>query len=110
VDDTQDSKRRHCSPHKKVTAVKRHLLERVPISAICGELTIAPDMPYQRQPERFENTYLSFETDRRSQAIEATKDRKIEQLESELRCHWAIERRQLVRASKDTSRRFSLVA
>jgi hypothetical protein len=32
VDETQDSKRRHFSPHEKVAVVKRHLLERVPIS------------------------------------------------------------------------------
>jgi hypothetical protein len=32
VDKTQDSKRRHFSPHKEVAVVKRHLLERVPIS------------------------------------------------------------------------------
>ncbi len=34
MDKAQDSKRRHFSPHEKVAAVKRHLLERVPISAI----------------------------------------------------------------------------
>jgi transposase-like protein len=38
VDKTQDSKRRHFSPHEKVAVVNRHLLERVPISAICEEL------------------------------------------------------------------------
>jgi hypothetical protein len=32
VDKTQDSKRRRFSPHEKVAVVKRHLLERVPIS------------------------------------------------------------------------------
>jgi hypothetical protein len=37
VDKTQDSKRRHFSPHEKVAVVKRHLLERVPISVLCEE-------------------------------------------------------------------------
>ncbi len=46
MDKTQDSKRRHFSPHDKVAAVKRHLLVCVPISAICEELKIAPNMFY----------------------------------------------------------------
>jgi transposase len=79
VDKTQDSKRLHFSPHEKVAAVKRHLLERVPISAICEELKIAPNMFYRWQQALFENAHLSFETDSKSKAIEATKDRKIEQ-------------------------------
>jgi transposase len=71
-------------PHEKVAAVKRHLLERVPISAIREELKIAPNMFHRWQQELFENAHPSFETDRTSKAIEATKDRKIEQLESKL--------------------------
>ena len=47
VDKTQDSKRRHFSPYAKVAVVKRHLLERVPITAICEELKIAPNMFYR---------------------------------------------------------------
>jgi transposase-like protein len=77
VHKTQDSNRRHFSPHEKVAVVKRHLLERVPISAICEEQKISPNMFYRRPQERFENAYLSFETDRKSKAIEATKDRRI---------------------------------
>ena len=55
---------------------KRHPLERVPISAICEELKIAPNMFYRWQQALFENAHLSFETDRKSKAIEATKDRR----------------------------------
>ncbi len=47
MDKTQDSKRRHFWPHDKVAAVKRHLPERVPISAISEELKIAPNMFYR---------------------------------------------------------------
>jgi transposase-like protein len=57
--------------------VKRHLLERVQISAICEELKISPNMFYRWPQELFENAHLSFETDRKSKAIEATKDRRI---------------------------------
>ncbi|MFM7073756.1 MAG: transposase, partial [Planctomycetota bacterium] len=76
MDKTQDSKRRHFSAHEKVATVKRHLLERMPISAICEELKIAPNMFYRWQQALFENAHLSFETDRKSKAIEATRDRK----------------------------------
>ena len=79
MDKTQDSKRRHFSPHEKVAAVKRHLLERLPISAICEELKISPNMFYRWPQELFENAHLSFETDRKSKAIEATKDRRSQQ-------------------------------
>jgi transposase len=58
VDKTQDSKRRHFSPHEKVAAVKRHLLERVPISAICEEMKISPNMFYRWPQELFENAHL----------------------------------------------------
>jgi transposase-like protein len=77
VEKTKDSKRRHFPPHEKVAVVKRHLLERVPISAICEELKISPNMFYRWPQELFENAHLSFETDRKSKAIKATKDRRI---------------------------------
>ncbi len=47
MDNTRDPKRRHFSPHETVAVVKRHLLERVPISAICEELKIALNMFYR---------------------------------------------------------------
>jgi transposase-like protein len=56
------------SPHEKVAVVKRHLLARVPISAIreiCEELKISPNMFYRWPQELFENAHLSFETDRK---------------------------------------------
>ena len=79
MDKTQDSKRRHFSPHEKVAVVERHLLERVPISAICEELKISPNMFYRWPQKLFKNAHLSFETDRKSKAIEATKDRRSQQ-------------------------------
>ena len=46
VDKTQDANCLHFSPHERVAAVKRHLLVRVPISAICEERKVAPNMFY----------------------------------------------------------------
>jgi hypothetical protein len=45
----------------------------VPIPANCEELKISPNMFYRWPQELFENAHLSFETDRKSKAIEATK-------------------------------------
>ena len=45
---------------------KRHLLKRVPISAIYEELEIAPTMFYRWPQELLENAHLSFETDRKA--------------------------------------------
>src|SRR5260370_1283445 len=37
-----NSERRHLNPQEKIAALKRHLLEGVPVSTICDELGIAP--------------------------------------------------------------------
>ncbi len=47
MDNTRDSQRRHFSPQEKIAADKRHLLERVQISAICAELKIVLNMFYR---------------------------------------------------------------
>ena len=84
MDKPQDSKRRFFSPQEKMAALKRHLLEKVPISDLCDELGIAPNLFYRWQRELFENGQAVFESDRKSKAVENSKDRKIEFLESKL--------------------------
>jgi len=49
-----NSERRHLSPQEKVAALKRHLLENVPVSTICDQLGIAPTLFYRWQKELFE--------------------------------------------------------
>ncbi|MBM3996902.1 MAG: transposase, partial [Planctomycetes bacterium] len=43
------------NPQEKIAALKRHLLEGVPVSTICDELGIAPTVFYRWQKELFEN-------------------------------------------------------
>src|SRR5947209_19204735 len=76
--------RRHFSGPEKVAILKRHLLEKTPVSDLCDELGIVPNLFYRWQKEFFENGHASFENDRESKAVEAAKQRKIDQLDAKL--------------------------
>jgi transposase len=79
-----NSERRHLSPQEKVAALKRHLLENVPVSTICDQLGIAPTLFYRWQKELFENCHVVFENGRKAKAADDGKDTKIQQLEAKL--------------------------
>jgi len=79
-----NSERRHLNPQEKIAALKRHLLEGVPVSTICDELGIAPTLFYRWQKELFENGHILFENGRKSKAVEDAKDEKIHKLEAKL--------------------------
>jgi transposase len=79
-----NSERRHLSPQDKVAALKRHLLEKVPVSEICDQLGIAPTLFYRWQKELFENGHAVFENGRKAKAVEDAKDEKIQKLEAKL--------------------------
>ena len=55
-----ESTRRHFSPEEKVAVLRRHLLEKVPVSDLCDQLSIAPTLFYRWQKEFFENGHLAF--------------------------------------------------
>ena len=76
--------RRHFSGPEKVAILKRHLLEKTPVSDLCDELGIGPNLFYRWQKEFFENGHAAFESDRRSKTLKDAKQRKIEQLEAKL--------------------------
>jgi transposase len=79
-----NNERRHLSPQEKVAALKRHLLEKVPVSDICDSLGIAPTLFYRWQKEFFENGHVLFENGRQAKAVEDAKEQKIQQLEAKL--------------------------
>jgi transposase-like protein len=79
-----NSERRHLNPQEKIAALKRHLLEGVPVSTICDELGIAPTLFYRWQKELFENGHTLFENGRHAKAVEDAKDEKIQKLEAKL--------------------------
>ena len=79
-----NSERRYPTPQEKVAALKRHLLEKVPVSEICDALGIAPTLFYRWQKEFFENGHTLFENGRKAKAVEDANVQKIQQLEAKL--------------------------
>ena len=79
-----NSERRRPTPPEKIAALKRHLLEGVPVSTICDELGIAPTLFYRWQKELFENGHTLFQNGRTAKAVEDANVKKIQQLEAKL--------------------------
>jgi transposase len=76
--------RRHFSGAEKVAILKRHLLDKVPISDLCDELHLYPNQLYAWLKEFFENGQAAFDNDRKAKAVEDAKERKVQQLEAKL--------------------------
>jgi transposase len=76
--------RRHFADTEKVAIIKRHLVDKVPVSDLCDELSIYPNQFYDWLKKFFENGHLAFENGRKAKTVEDAKDRKIEQLESKI--------------------------
>jgi transposase-like protein len=76
--------RRHFSGAEKVAILKRHLVEKVPISDLCDELGLYPNQLYAWLKEFFENGHAAFDNGRKAKAVEDAKDQKIQQLEAKL--------------------------
>ncbi|MEO5335054.1 MAG: transposase [Magnetococcus sp. YQC-5] len=64
----------------KVAILRRHLLEKEPISKICDELSLQPTQFYLWQKTFFENGAAAFQARPRGEPI---KDRRIAQLENQ---------------------------
>ncbi len=77
-------KRRYFTPQEKVAALKRHLLEKTPVSDLCDELGMPPAMFYRWQKEFFENGHVAFENGRKAKAVDEAQHRKLELLEAKL--------------------------
>ena len=76
--------RRHFADTEKVAILKRHLIDKVPVSDLCDEYSLYPNQFYDWLKKFFENGHLAFSNDRKSKAVEDSKERKIEQLEAKL--------------------------
>ena len=81
------SKRKHLTPEQKVSIVRRHLLEQVPVSDLCDEYGIHATQYYAWQKQLFEQGGVAFErktnkaNQKRQQNAQA---KKIEQLEGKI--------------------------
>ena len=76
--------RRHFADTEKVAILKKHLVEKVPISNLCDEFGLHPNQVYTWLKEFFENGHAAFDNGRKSKSTEDAKDRKIEQLEAKV--------------------------
>jgi transposase len=79
--------RRHFADQEKIAILKRHLLDKVPISNLCDELDIYPHQFHDWLKKFFEHGHLAFvngRSGRKAKAAEDAKDRKIQQLEAKL--------------------------
>jgi transposase-like protein len=57
--------RKNYTPEEKVGILKRHLVEKVPVSDLCDELGLNPTVFYGWQKQFFENGAVTFEKARR---------------------------------------------
>ena len=53
--------RKQYAPEEKVAILRRHLLEKQPISKLCDEMGLQPTVFYRWQKEFFENVAAAFE-------------------------------------------------
>jgi transposase-like protein len=76
--------RRHFTGAEKVAVLKRHLVEKIPVSDLCDELGLYPNQLYAWLKEFFENGHRAFDHGRKAKAGEDAKDQKIELLQAKL--------------------------
>jgi transposase len=74
--------RKNYQAHEKVIILKRHLVDRVPISDLCDEYNLQPTVFYRWQKEFFENGAAAFEKQHATQ--NKVEQKRIEQLETKL--------------------------
>ncbi len=75
-------KRKNYKPEEKVAIIKRHLIDKLPVSDLCDEYKLQPTVFYRWQKEFFENGASAFakETSRKKRL----ETERIEALEQKL--------------------------
>jgi transposase-like protein len=71
-------KKARVSDADKVKILKRHLLEKVPVSELCDENGIAPSVYYNWQTKLFDNAEEALRTSQKQRTI--TKEQELIQL------------------------------
>jgi transposase-like protein len=75
--------RRNFTGQEKVGILRRHLLDKVPVSQVCEEAGVQPTQFYQWQKQFFENGAVAFE--RNGRVKEDPAQERIAALEAKLR-------------------------
>lgn len=75
-------KRRNISAVEKVSILRLHFIENIPVSDLCDKYHIHPTMFYRWQKTFFEKGELAFESENRG--VVKGLERKIEKLETKM--------------------------
>ena len=74
--------RKHYTSEEKVAILRRHLLDKVPVSDLCEELGLKPTVFYRWQKEFFENGAAAFQS--KSRPDQQAGQQRIEFLEKKI--------------------------
>lgn len=74
--------RKHYTAPEKVSILRRHFLDKEPVSQICDQLALKPNVFYRWQKQFFENGAAAFDNNRRP-TVDA-RDARIEKLQQKL--------------------------
>lgn len=74
--------RRHFSAEQKVMAVKRHLLDKEPVSSICEELDLHPNQFYEWQKQLFSGAVNAFKDDNKKKV--KTLEKEVDSLQNRI--------------------------
>ena len=74
--------RKNYIPEEKVTILKKHLLEKVPVSDLCDQYGLHPTVFHRWMKEFFENAALAFQKDKDTRSLKLEK--KMAKLEGKL--------------------------
>src|SRR5205809_1979861 len=74
--------RKHYTGEEKVAILRRHLLDKVPVSDLCDELGLQPTVFYRWQKEFFENGAAAFQSP--SRPAHQAEQQRIEFLEKKI--------------------------
>src|SRR3972149_3509037 len=70
-----DLKRKHHTPEEKVPLLRRHLIEKVPVSNLCEECGLHPTVFYRWLKQFFENGAAAFQNHRPEPARQRDQER-----------------------------------
>jgi transposase len=76
--------RTNYTPEEKVAILRRHLLDKVPVSDLCEENGLQPTVFYRWQKEFFENGAFAFQAKERPARQVEEKQKRIEYLEKKV--------------------------
>ncbi len=79
-------KRRNFTAEEKATILRRHLVDKVPVSDLCDEYKIHPNLFYIWQQQALENLARAMQKPDGSEAVQrqAAQERKIAALEAKV--------------------------